>query len=278
MAKQTRQIIRINEELCNGCGQCVNACAEGALQIVDGKAKLVSETYCDGLGACIGECPQGAITFEEREAEAFDEEATIAHLLEIGRSPEAHYAHMAEHGIGGHDHGAAHGHSHGHGHGGGFVCPSARTIDRRADASQTGPVQQGSVPSELRQWPVKLYLVNPRASFLQDSDLLLAADCTAFTYGAFHPDLLRGKTLVTGCPKFDDVNLYLDKLTEILRLNNVISITVVKMEVPCCSGLVKLAQAAVEASGRNVPVKVVTIGLSGELIEENSDATFCLGH
>ncbi|MGC8863104.1 MAG: 4Fe-4S binding protein [Armatimonadota bacterium] len=271
MAKRKRQIIKINGELCNGCGQCVNACAEGALQLVDGKAKLVSEIYCDGLGACIGECPQGAITFEEREAEEFDEEATVQHLTRIGRSPEAHYAHMAEHGMGRHDHNHAHGHSHPHGSG--FVCPSARTIDRRAQDQRTEPAGTSSVPSELRQWPLKLYLVNPAASFFQDSDLLIAADCTAFTYGAFHPDLLRGKTLVTGCPKFDDVDLYLEKLTEILRRNNIRSITVARMEVPCCSGLVRLAEAAVEASGKSVPVRAITIGLAGEILED--EATAC---
>ena len=272
MAKRTRQIIRIDEELCNGCGECVTACAEGALQLVDGKARLVSETYCDGLGACIGDCPQGAISFEDREADQFDEEATVEHLSRIGRSPEAHYAHMAEHAQAGHDHA----HAHAHAHGGGFACPSARTIDRRADACDDQPAHRGLVASELRQWPVKLYLVNPAASFFQDSDLLLAADCTAFTYGAFHPDLLRGKTLVTGCPKFDDLDLYLEKLTAILQNNRVRSITVAKMEVPCCSGLLRLAEAAVEASGKDVPVTSITIGLSGELIEET--ASCCSGH
>ena len=266
MGRTRRQIIRINEELCNGCGQCVNACAEGALQLVDGKAKLVSETYCDGLGACIGECPQGAITFEEREADEFDEAATVEHLKRIGRSPEDHYAHMAQHGIGGHEHF----HGRAEGDGSGFVCPSARTIDRRAHDHHDRPADTGSVPSELRQWPVKLYLVNPAASFFQDSDLLIAADCTAFTYGAFHPDLLRGKTLVTGCPKFDDVDLYLEKLTAILKQNSVRSITVAKMEVPCCSGLLRLAQSAAEASGKNIPVRSVTIGLSGELLEDET--------
>ncbi len=263
MAKVARQIIKIDEEKCNGCGLCVPACAEGALQIVDGKARLVQERYCDGLGACLGECPQGAISFETREAEDFDEAATIEHLKESGRSVQAHLDHMAEHAKGAHDHRAPAG--HGHGHGGGFVCPSAKTIDRREQAA-SAPSAQGKVQSELRQWPVKLYLVNPSASYFENADLLIAADCVPFAYGGMHPDFLRGKTLVTGCPKFDDVQLYADKLTQILSRNNVRSITVLQMEVPCCSGMARLAEHAVAASGKQIPVEVVTISLTGEVM------------
>ena len=240
MAKQVRQIIKIDEELCNGCGACVPACVEGALQVIDGKARLVSETYCDGLGACLGECPQDAISFETREAQEFDDAAATAHAAQSGKPIHAH------------DHG-------------GFACPSAKTIDRTKDAAGESPMASGEIASELRQWPVKLYLVNPTASYFANADLLISADCVPFAYGALHPDFLRGKTLVTGCPKFDDVELYAEKLTEIVSANNIKSITVLQMEVPCCSGMQRLAEHAVAASGKRVPIEVVTIGLSGEV-------------
>jgi len=245
MAKQVRQIIKIDEDLCNGCGACATACAEGAIQVIDGKARLVSETYCDGLGACLGECPQGAISFETREAEEFDEAAAMEHAAKSGTPIHAH------------DHAA---HSHG-----GSACPSAKTIDRTKEVAGESPTISGEIPSELRQWPVKLYLVNPNASYFENADLLIAADCVPFTYGAFHPDFLRGKTLVTGCPKFDDVELYAEKLTEIVSTNHVRSITVLQMEVPCCSGMQRLAEHAVAASGKSIPIDVVTISLSGEV-------------
>ncbi len=241
MAKQIRQIIRIDEEKCNGCGACVPACVEGALQVIDGKARLVSETYCDGLGACLGECPQGAISFETREADEFDEAAATE------RAAGAHP----------HDHHAAHSHD-------GFVCPSAKTIDRTQDSAGHRPTVIGGIASELRQWPVKLYLVNPSASYFENADLLISADCVPFAYGGLHPDFLRGKVLVTGCPKFDDVDLYAGKLAEIVALNNIKSITVLQMEVPCCSGMQRLAEHAVAQSGKSIPIEVVTITLTGE--------------
>ena len=245
MAKGPRQIIRIDEEKCNGCGVCVPACVEGALQIIDGKARLVSETYCDGLGACLGECPQDALSFETREADEFDEAAAMEHAAKSGVAAVSNF--HAEH-------------AHGHGGGG---CPSAKTIDRTKDQACPAPAVHGEIGSELRQWPVKLYLVNPTASYFENSDLLIAADCVPFAYGSLHPDFLRGKTLVTGCPKFDDVELYAQKLTEILSLNRIKSITVLQMEVPCCSGMARLAENAVAASGSGIPVEVVTISLAG---------------
>jgi NAD-dependent dihydropyrimidine dehydrogenase PreA subunit len=246
MAKRVREIIRIDEEKCDGCGACVTACAEGALQIIDGKARLVSETYCDGLGACLGKCPQDALSFESREADDFDEAAAMEHVAASGKP--------------------AHAHQHaGHTHHDGFVCPSAKTIDRTRDACCETPLARGGVGSELRQWPVKLYLVNPNASYFENADLLISADCVPFAYGSLHPDFLHGKTLVTGCPKFDDTELYAQKLTEILAHNDIRSITVLQMEVPCCSGMQRLAQHAVAASGKSVPVEVVTIGLSGDV-------------
>jgi Pyruvate/2-oxoacid:ferredoxin oxidoreductase delta subunit len=267
MGKTVRQMIKIDEELCNGCGLCVTACAEGALQIVDGKARMVSDQYCDGLGACLGECPQGAISFETREAEEFDEAATVKRLEAMGISPERHFAHMAEHGIGGHaEQGRAQhpgGHEHGHG---GFVCPSARVIDRTNEAPQRTQPLTTEVPSELRQWPVKLYLVNPNAPYFRDADLLVAADCVPFALGSFHPELLRGRILVTGCPKFDETSVYLEKLTEIFAQNDIRTVTVAMMEVPCCSGMLRLVHSAVEASGKNVPVESVVVGLDGQAI------------
>ncbi len=251
MAKKMRQIIKIDEEKCNGCGLCVTACMEGALQIVDGKAKLVSESYCDGLGACLGECPQDAIKIETREAEEFDEAAAMANAGHAGA---------------GHTHSHGQDRDHGHSHSGGFVCPSAKTIDRRQDKFiDDSPVSAGDVRSELRQWPIKLYLVNPTASYFQNADLLLSADCVPFALGSFHPELLRGKTLVAGCPKFDDTQAYLEKLTEIIALNDIKSITVAIMEVPCCSGMMRLAQAAIAASGKEIPVNEVIISLDGSV-------------
>lgn len=253
MAKTIRQVVKIDEELCNGCGLCVPSCAEGAIQIIEGKAKMVSERYCDGLGACLGECPQGAITIETREAEDFDEAAAMEHVKKT-QAPEA---------VPAHSHAAHAGHGHGHA---GFVCPSARMLDRTHEqTNEDKSAAKGEVASELRQWPVKLYLVNPMAPYFEGADLIISADCVPFAYGSFHADFLKGKTLVTGCPKFDDTEVYLEKLKDICKLNNIKSLTVVKMEVPCCSGLVHLAQMAITASGKEVPMEVVTVSLTGEI-------------
>lgn len=246
MAKTVRQIIKIDEEKCNGCGACVPACIEGALQVIDGKARLISDKYCDGLGACLGDCPQGAISFEMREAEVFDEAVAVDHAAESERSNVQD-------------------HMHAYDHPSGFVCPSARTIDRTKDRRAEAATPKSGVSSELRQWPVKLYLVNAQASYFDNADLLIAADCVPFAYGSLHSDFLRGKTLVTGCPKFDDVTLYARKLAEIVEYNAIRSITVLQMEVPCCSGMQRLAEHAVAASGKAIPVEIVTISLTGEV-------------
>jgi len=247
MAKVKRQVIKIDEELCNGCGLCVPSCAEGAIQIIDGKARLVADKYCDGLGACLGECPQGALSFEEREADEFDEAAVSKHLESIGRKPAVHVhpAHM-------------------HHHGG---CPSAVTMDFRKEPRPTAGVKgdRHKLESELQQWPVKLRLVNPSAPYFQDADLLLVADCVPFAYASLHPDFLRGKALAIGCPKFDDLEMYLEKLTQIITLNNIKSITVMHMEVPCCSGLIHIAREAVAASGKDIPIYTKKVTLRGEI-------------
>lgn len=257
MARKTRQVIKIDEELCNGCGQCVSACAEGAIELIDGKAKLVSDVYCDGLGACIGECPQGAITFEIREAADFDEAAVAQRLRTLGREPAEHRHHDET--AASADHAQHVGHSH--------VCPSARTLDFRANDEQDERGNSPVLRSQLRQWPVKLILVNPAAPYFQDVDLLVAADCVPFAYASLHPDFLKGKSLVTGCPKFDDVELYRQKLTEILRTNHIKSVTVLRMEVPCCGGLTYLLKTAIEAAGKDVPLNEVVITLRGEIAE-----------
>ncbi len=253
-----REIVKIDEEKCNGCGDCVPGCAEGAIQIIDGKAKLLAENLCDGLGACLGTCPMDAITIEKRAADEFDEEAVEAHL---GKA-HAPQAAAAAHG-GGCPSAAirsfeapkpAH-------HGGG--CPSSRLMnfDQKAEAEQ----ESGSRQSQLRQWPVQMSLVPPTAPFLKNSDLLLAADCAPFAYADFHKDLLKGKALLIGCPKLDDGKAYLEKLTAMIQQNDLQRLTVVHMEVPCCSGLIAIAQQAIAASGKDVPFETIRIGIQGDI-------------
>ncbi|TLM69201.1 MAG: 4Fe-4S ferredoxin [Deltaproteobacteria bacterium] len=259
-----RKIVKIDEDKCNGCGLCVPSCAEGAIRIVDGKARLLADNLCDGLGACLGDCPQDAITIEEREAEEFDEAAVEAHLQELGR-PAAHAAQAAPAG------GLA-------AHGGGCPsaqvrsfappaggCPSARlmSIDRPAAEA---PAAGAPAPSRLAQWPVQLHLVPPSAPFLRGADVLLAADCAPFAYANFHEDLLKGKALLIACPKLDDTAPYLDKLVAMIQQSQVKSLTVVHMEVPCCSGLIHLARQAIALSGREIPLATVRIGIRGDRV------------
>jgi Fe-S-cluster-containing hydrogenase component 2 len=233
-----REIVKIDEEKCNGCGLCVPACAEGAIQIIDGKARLVADNLCDGLGACLGHCPQDAITIERRSAEQFDEEQVAAHLkTNDAPAPRAHNV-----------------------HGG---CPSTR-MHRLEPAAAAQEDSGGSRQSRLGHWPVQLQLVPPTAPFLAGADLLLAADCAPFAYADFHRDILKGKTLLIGCPKLDDGQANLNRLTAIVQQNNIRRLTVVRMEVPCCAGLVSLAQQAVAASGKDIPVETITIGIRGD--------------
>ena len=254
--KVLRKVVKIDEEKCDGCGVCVPACAEGALQIVDGKAKLVSETYCDGLGACLGECPQGAITIEEREANEFDEEAVEHHLHQRERieeelpcgCPSATVTQFEKEKVP-------------------FGCPSAR-VTRFDTVEGTGvaPADAASQRSMLGHWPVQLTLVPPGAPFLQGADLVLAADCVPFAYAGFHSDFLKDHALLVACPKLDDFQAHLSKLTEILRQSQVKSLSVVHMEVPCCSGLVHMAREAMRASGKEIPFREVTVGIRGDLM------------
>ena len=250
-----RKVVKIDEDRCNGCGLCVPSCAEGAIQIIDGKARLIADNLCDGLGACLGDCPQDAITIEEREADEFDEVAVAEHLgVGGGHSPAA----PAHHGGGCP---SAQVRSFAPPTGGG--CPSAKPlqIDRpeQTDGSIAGPA-----PSRLAQWPIQLHLVPPTAPFLLGADVLLAADCAPFAYADFHEELLKGKALLIACPKLDNTAPYLDKLVAMIEQGQIRSLTVVHMEVPCCSGLVQLARQAVARSGRELPLATVCIGIRGE--------------
>lgn len=234
-----RNIVKIDEEKCNGCGLCVTACAEGAIQIINGKARLVSETYCDGLGACLGHCPQGAITIETREAAEFDEKATHEYL---GRAKQKAAAPSPAPPAG---------------------CPGMAMRSFKL-ASGDAPSSGGRAPSQLGQWPVQLALVSPGAPYFQDADIILAADCAAFAMGDFHNTLLKGHSLAIACPKLDDTSPYVEKMAEIIK--NIRSLKVVHMEVPCCLGLVRLAQAAIAASGREMDFQAIKVGLNGNII------------
>ena len=235
-----RKIIKIDEDKCDGCGACVPSCAEGAIQIIDGKARLVSETYCDGLGACLNECPQGALTIEECEADAFDPAAVKRHLS--GDKPAAEPKLPCG-------------------------CPGAmsRQIKRRPATQTRAPA--GEAQSELTHWPVQLTFVPPDAPYLKGADLLLVADCVPFALADFHARLLRGRPVVIGCPKLDDPAFYADKLTEIVKASEIASITVVHMEVPCCTGLVRIAQAALDKAGSEIELQDVTVSISGEVMD-----------
>ncbi len=236
-SKTARKIVKIDEEKCDGCGLCVPSCAEGAIQVINGKARLVSEIYCDGLGACLGECPMGAITIEERVADAFDEKATEQHLAEKETEPSIPCG-----------------------------CPSARVAQFEREIPGPSFTSEGPAPrSYLAHWPVQLTLVPPKAPFLQGTDLLLAADCAPFAYANFHQDFLKDHSLLIACPKLDNMDAHVKKLTDILQQSSVKSLTVLHMEVPCCFGLVFMAKQALQASGKDIPFRDVTIGIKGDI-------------
>ncbi|MBN1437639.1 MAG: 4Fe-4S binding protein [Sedimentisphaerales bacterium] len=239
-----RNIVKIDEEKCNGCGQCVGACAEGAIEIIDGKAKLVSDVYCDGLGACLGHCPQGAITVEKREAASFDEQAAMDHAAKKDE---------ADKGCGG-------------GAGGGFTCPGMQMKEFERKGGVHEDTEVGGVESQLGHWPVQLTLLSPGAPYFQNADLLLAADCVPFAMADFHQRYLRGRAVAVGCPKLDETGPYVDKLAEIIRNCKLRSLTVVHMQVPCCSGLTQIAQQAIAQSGVALDFEDVTISLEGEVL------------
>jgi ferredoxin len=321
-----RQIIKIDEETCTGCGECIPNCPEGALQIIDDKARIISDLFCDGLGACIGHCPVDAISIEEREAEEYDERKVMANVVKQGDNTiKAHLLHLKDHGqheylqqaidylkennfevpsLGDdpkeepHAHTKEHVHANNSGETLPCGCPGSAVMDFREEKKEVhahsahGMTQSCGCPgsafqdlrkegecveeveevvpkgvSQLRQWPVQIMLVPPNAPYLKDADLLIAADCVPFSYPDFHKDFLKGKILLVGCPKLDDSEFYRDKITHILKENNIKSLTIAHMEVPCCFGLVKLVEDAIRASGKNIPIRDYTIGVKGDVKE-----------
>jgi NAD-dependent dihydropyrimidine dehydrogenase PreA subunit len=242
--KVIRKVVEIDEECCDGCGQCVPACAEGAIQVIDGKARLLAEKYCDGLGACLGDCPTGALSIVEREVEEFDEEAVEEHLKARDKLEQPAEATLP------------------------CGCPSAQV---RSFVAQLGePVSQPGGASALSHWPIQIRLVPPTAPFLKGANLLVAADCTAFAYPNFHQDFLKGKVVMVGCPKFDEVQAYIDKFAEIFSTADIKSITVVVIEVPCCQGLPIILEKAMEIAGSKIPMEKVVISARGEVLEASS--------
>ena len=234
-----RRVIQIDEEKCNGCGICAEACHEGAIGIVDGKAKLLRDDFCDGLGDCLPNCPVGAISFIEREAAAYDEAAVQENkkkqMQAMGQAP-----------VGG--------------------CPGSRMRQLERKPAEENQNAGSPVSSQLRQWPVQIKLAPVNAPYFDGAKLLIAADCTAYAYGSFHQDFIRGKVTLIGCPKLDDVD-YSEKLTEIIRNNDIKSVTVVRMEVPCCGGLEHAAVTALKNSGKFIPWNVVTISIDGKILD-----------
>ena len=282
-----RTIIKIDEEKCNGCGLCIKGCHEGALQLIDGKARLISALFCDGLGACIGDCPEGAIELEEREAEAYSELETIKRISAKGvNTIIAHLNHLKKHNETSYlteaieylknnnfkinymeyEKSKTEDSHHHHHHAG---CPGAKTMDFRDSAKneiKSNSIEE--IPSELRQWPVQMHLVNPMASYFKNADVILAADCVAYSIGNFHQKYLKGKTLAIACPKLDHKKeVYVEKLKTMIDEAEINTLTVMIMEVPCCGGLLQMAREAKAFSKRKPELKVLIVGINGEVRE-----------
>lgn len=283
-----RDIVKIDEELCNGCGDCIPNCHEGALQIIDEKARLVSDLMCDGLGACIGHCPLGAITIEQREAEAYNETKVMVDMIKKGKNTViAHLVHLKEHqelelmkeGINylkaneqnldfdlSETITAVHTEKKSSCESGG--CPGSAPVSINSDLKLD--FSTGSLKSELKQWPVQFHLINPVAAYFKNTDLLLAADCVAFSIGNFHQDYLKGKQLIIACPKLDsEQDSYLQKLIHLIDNAKVNTITTMIMQVPCCGGLLQLVKTAIEKANRKVPVKLIVVGIEGNILQED---------
>lgn len=253
-----RKIIKIDEEKCNGCGLCVPNCAEEAIKIIDGKAKLVSDVFCDGLGACLGECPEGALAIVEREAKPFDEKLVQKTITSNKREQiQGRAGKVAPHDLSVIDH-AAH------------SCPgSAHAIFERKAQSPASSAAANIQQSELTHWPIQLHLVNPAADFFRDKDVVLAADCVAYSLPDFHERFLKGKSLAIACPKLDEgQDVYMEKISKMADEAKINTLTVLMMEVPCCRGLLQIVQTALQSAKRKVPVKAVIIGTRGDVISE----------
>lgn len=290
-----RDVVKIDEDLCNGCGLCVPGCHEGALQIIDGKARLISDLMCDGLGACLGHCPQHAITIEKREAEPYNESKVMEIMATKGKNTViAHLKHLKDHNeklfvqegvkflrehedklefsldevineVHGH---GAHSHEHAHQHAQGGGCPGSRSMEINREI-KTVTIATETMQSELRQWPVQLHLINPQAPYYRNADVLIAADCTAFAMGDFHQRFLKGKSLAIACPKLDsNMDNYLNKITAMIDHANINTLTVMIMTVPCCGGLMQIVKQAVSAAQRKVPVKLLVVSIEGEIVKE----------
>lgn len=274
-----RNIIQIDEERCTGCGLCATGCHEGALQIIDGKARLVSELYCDGLGACIGDCPVGAISIEEREAQPYDERAVMERIASKGQATiAAHLKHLKEHGQTTllqqgldflKEHNIALDFSSVEPQTAACACPgtASRSFRPAAEIASSPATAQASA---ISHWPVQLHLINPHAPHFSGADLLLAADCTAFASGGFHQQLLNSRRLCIACPKLDSGHdVYIDKLVQLIDTARINTLTVAIMEVPCCGGLLRLAQNASQRATRKVPIRRVVLSIQGKVIDDN---------
>lgn len=284
-----REIIKIDEELCDGCGLCIPNCHEGALQIIDGKARLVSDLMCDGLGACLGHCPVDAITIEEREAEPYDEIKVMSEIAKQGKNVViAHLKHLKDHDekaflkqgieyLEQHEnelnlnimeiinevHGENNQHNHHH-----SSCPGSREMSFAASNKLT-PVDPNELKSELRQWPVQMHLLNPNAPYFRGADVVIAADCVAFALGNFHQKYLKGKSVGIACPKLDsETEVYVEKFTIMIDQAQINTLTVMIMEVPCCGGLLQMIKMAAGKAERKVPVKLIIVGIQGDILQE----------
>jgi NAD-dependent dihydropyrimidine dehydrogenase PreA subunit len=287
-----REVVKIDEDLCNGCGDCVPNCHEGALQVIDGKVRLISDLICDGLGACLGHCPMGAIEIEKREAEPYNETKVMEIMVEKGKATvTAHLKHLKEHGETGflkegvlflknninnikfninevimevHNMGNKMEHNH---QGGG--CPGSKMMSFAPEGLSLDKEESVSGKSELRQWPVQMHLINPVAPYFRNADVVIAADCVAFSMGNFHQKYLKGKGLAIACPKLDDgMESYIEKMTKMVDEAKINTLTVMIMEVPCCGGLMQMAKMAVANATRKVPIKGMVVSLQGEVLSE----------
>jgi Pyruvate/2-oxoacid:ferredoxin oxidoreductase delta subunit len=264
MNKVKRKIIKIDENSCNGCGECIPACPEQALQLVDTpdgkKARLVKEFYCDGLGACLGNCPTGALSIVEEEVEPYDDKATVERIKKVAPDMlNTHIKHMHEHAADMH---VQHAQAMPRGECG---CPSAKVIEWKEEAPDTPATR---AVSELRQWPVQIHLVPPTAPYLKNADITIIADCVPFAYPNMHHDFMKGKVVLVGCPKLDDAEYYVDKIAQIIEKAEPKRITIVHMEVPCCFGMVNIVEQAMQKAGKDIPFNNVMVGIKGEIKQQ----------